>query len=406
MVMAPERCDTSAWSEFTFGIGEGGVDWVPDSKSTEDFVSESFKVSPPFRADHVGSLLRPVELTSAHRSWIEGKISNDFFAEIIDRAIREVVGIQEEAGLESITDGEFRRASYWSHFVAAIDGMTVREALFEFRDDHDTLRFTAPNTIAKLRRKRPISVGELSFLSAITNRTAKITMPSPATMHFWLGREGVNRSAYQDEDLFFEDLAQIYRDEIRDLVAAGARYIQIDDVPLAMLCDSRVRDAVRGRGEDPSRLIDKYIRLTNAALEGVPAGLTVAMHLCRGNYKGKWLSEGGYGYIAERLFNEVAVDGYFLEYDTARAGDFGPLSFVPARKVVVLGLVSTKTPQLESMSEVARRVAAASQYVPMERLCISPQCGFASTVGGNPLSIDDQKRKLELLVQTAARIWS
>ena len=254
-------------------------------------MTKGFKVAPPFHADHVGSLLRPVELTSAHRFWREGMLSNDVVAEIMDKAIREVVGIQEQAGLESITDGEFRRALYWSHFVDAIEGMTVREALFVFRDDHDTLPFTAPDTTGKIRRKRPISVGEFSFLNAVTKRTAKITMPSPATMHFWLGRAGVDRRAYPDEDLFF-----------------------------------------------------KYIQLTNAPLEAVPAQLTVAMHLCRGNYKGKWLSEGGYGYVAERLFNEVAVDGYFPEYDTARAGDFAPLSFVPAQKVVVLGLISTKPP--------------------------------------------------------------
>jgi 5-methyltetrahydropteroyltriglutamate--homocysteine methyltransferase len=369
-------------------------------------VTKTFKIAPPFRADHVGSLLRPAELTSAHRSLIEGKLSSADFDEATNRAIREVVTLQEQAGLESITDGEFRRASYWSHFVDAIEGMTVREALFVFRDDHGTLQFTAPETIAKLRRKRPISVNEFRFLRSVTGHTPKITMPSPATMHFWLGRAGVDRTAYHDEDRFFDDLAQIYREEITDLCAAGARYVQIDDVPLAMLCDEKVRDSVRRRGEDPEMLIDKYVQLTNAALEGAPAQLTVAMHLCRGNYKGKWLSEGGYEYVAQRLFNEVAVDAYFLEYDTARAGDFAPLSFVPDRKVVILGLISTKTSQLESVTDLKKRVTAASRHVPLDRLGLSPQCGFASTVGGNPLSIDDEKRKLELLVRTAALIWS
>jgi len=231
-------------------------------------------------------------------------------------------------------------------------------------------------------------------------------MPSPATMHFWLGRSGVDRNAYPDEDEFFSDLAVIYREEIRDLAAAGARYIQIDDVPLAMLCDPAVRESVHSRGEDPEALIDRYIKLTNAALDGGPSQLTVAMHLCRGNYKGKWLSEGGYEYIAQRLFNEVAVHAYFLEYDTSRAGDFAPLLHLPAEKVAVLGLVSTKTPVLESVDALQRRVREANKYVPLERLAISPQCGFASTVGGNPLTIDDQKRKLDLLVRVAARIWS
>ncbi len=231
-------------------------------------------------------------------------------------------------------------------------------------------------------------------------------MPSPATMDFWLGRAGVDQTAYPDEDVFFEDLAGIYRDEIRDLAAAGARYIQFDDVPLAMLCDPSVRESVRGRGEDPDLLIGKYIRLTNAALRSAPADLTIAMHLCRGNYKGKWLSEGGYAYIAELLFNEVGVDAYFLEYDSPRAGDFAPLSFVPAWKVVVLGLISTKTPLLESADDLERRVTDAERYVPRERLALSPQCGFASTVGGNPINIEDQKRKLDLLVRAARRIWS
>jgi 5-methyltetrahydropteroyltriglutamate--homocysteine methyltransferase len=364
-----------------------------------------FKVSPPFRADHVGSLLRPPELTSAHRSLLQGVLSQAEFADAMNRAVREIVQLQEQAGLKSITDGEFRRASYWSHFVDAIEGMTVREALFAFRDEHGTLQFTAPDTIGKLRRKRPISVAEFSFLKSITSQTPKLTMPSPATMHFWLGRAGVDRSAYPDEDLFFNDLAEIYRAEIVDLAEAGATYIQIDDVPLAMLCDSNVRDSVRKRSEDPELLIGKYIELTNAALASVPTQLTIAMHLCRGNYKGKWLSEGGYDYVAERLFNEVNVDGYFLEYDTPRAGDFSPLKFVPASKMVVLGLISTKTPVLESTSDLERRVNEASRYIPLERLAISPQCGFASTVGGNPLSVDDEKRKFDLLVRTAERIW-
>ena len=364
----------------------------------------TFKLAPPFRADHVGSLLRPPELAAAHRQLRKGILSIDEFSRIQDRAIRDVIALQEQIGLQSITDGEFRRASYWSHFVDAIDGMAVREALFLFRDDRETQQFTAPQTTAKLRRKRPISVEEFGFLKSVTQRTPKITMPSPATMHFWLGRAGVDQTAYPDEDEFFDDVAAIYREELTDLVAAGARYIQIDDVPLAMLCDPGVRESVSNRGESPERLIDKYVQLTNAALQDV-AGVTVAMHLCRGNYKGKWLSEGGYDYVAERLFNDVSVDAYFLEYDSSRAGDFAPLSLVPARKVAVLGLVSTKTPVLESMDSLLCRLVEASQYLPLEQLAISPQCGFASTVGGNPLSIGDQKRKLDLIVRAASRIW-
>jgi 5-methyltetrahydropteroyltriglutamate--homocysteine methyltransferase len=366
----------------------------------------SFKIEPPFRADHVGSLLRPVELTRAYRSIIEGKLSTEEYEGITNSAIEKAVKLQEHVGLQSITDGEFRRTSYWSHFVDAIEGMTIGQALFLFRDESGKMQFTAPKTIAKLRRKRPISVREFRFLKSVTHQTPKITMPSPATMHFWLGRAGVDRTAYPDEDKFFDDLAGIYREEIADLVAAGARYIQIDDVPLAMLCDPNVRESVRERGEDPERLIDQYVHLTNAALASVPPELTVTMHLCRGNYKGKWLAEGGYAYIAERLFNEVAVDGYFLEYDTKRAGDFAPLSQVPEDKVIVLGLITTKTPVLEDSTVLKKRVDEACQYVSLERLAMSPQCGFASTVGGNPLTIEDEKQKLDLLVRTAARIWS
>lgn len=369
-------------------------------------MTASRKIAPPFRADQVGSLLRPPELVAAHHSLRDKTISAEQFAAVQDRTIRDVIAMQEQIGLQSITDGEFRRASYWSHFVDAIDGMTVCEASFLFRDESEQRKFTAPKTTGRLTRSRSASVDEFKFLNSVTKRTPKITMPSPPTMHFWVGRPGVDPAAYPDDDRFFADLARIYQEEIRDLAAAGARYIQLDDVPLVMLCDPHIRDSVRARGEDPERLITQYIHLMNESVKGAPDDMTVAMHLCRGNYKGRWLSEGGYDYIAERLFNQVNVDAYFLEYDTPRAGDFSPLAFVPANKTVVLGLVSSKTPKLESGDDLRRRIADAARQIPIDQLAISPQCGFASTVGGNPLTIEDEKRKLELLVRVAAEIWA
>jgi 5-methyltetrahydropteroyltriglutamate--homocysteine methyltransferase len=369
-------------------------------------MSADRKIAPPFRADQVGSLLRPPELVAAHHSLRDKTMSGDQFAAVQDRAIRDVVAMQEQIGMQSITDGEFRRASYWSHFVDAIDGMTVCEASFLFKDEREQRKFTAPKTTGKLRRARSASVDEFKFLKSVTRRTPKITMPSPPTMHFWVGHPGVDAAAYLSDELFFADLARIYQEEIRDLAAAGARYIQLDDVPLVMLCDPHIRDSVRARGEDPELLITQYIHLINESIKDAPKDMTVAMHLCRGNYKGRWLSEGGYDYIAERLFNQVNVDAYFLEYDTPRAGDFSPLAFVPADKTVVLGLVSSKTPKLESADDLKRRVADAARQIPIDQLAISPQCGFASTVGGNPLTIEDEKRKLELLVRVAAEIWA
>ena len=363
------------------------------------------KIAPPFRADQVGSLLRPPELLAAHRGLRDGALTQDQFAKVLDQAIRDVVAMQEKIGMQSITDGEFRRASYWSHFVDAIEGMTIGEASFLFHDERDQQKFTAPKTIGKLRRARSASVDEFKFLKSVTSKTPKITLPSPPTMHFWIGRAGVDKTAYPDKAQFFADLARIYQQEIRDLAAAGARYIQLDDVPLVMLCDPHIREAVNARGEDPLHLIDRYIALMNESVKGAPAEMTIAMHLCRGNYKGKWLSEGSYDFIAERLFNEINVDAYFMEYDSPRAGDFRPLAHVPKNKTVVLGLVSSKSPQLESADTLKKRIADAAKHVDIDQLAISPQCGFASTVGGNPLTIDDDKSKLELLVRVAAETW-
>ena len=366
----------------------------------------SARTAPPFRADHVGSLLRPKSLTAAFKAHGAGDIDDDAFRQAQDDAIRDVIRLQEEAGLKSVTDGEFRRASYWGRFVEKVDGLEVREALFTFHDDHGhETEFTAPHVAAKVVRRRPIALDELTFLKATTRETAKLTLPSPPSMHFWRLDRGVEPGIYDAPRDFFADLAIVYREEIDALAAAGATYVQFDDVPLAMLCDPAVRERVRASGTDPQTLIDEYIALFNDCIAARPAGVTAAVHLCRGNYKGQFLSEGGYEEIAERLFNELKVDGFFLEYDTPRAGDFAPLRFVPNDKVVVLGLVSSKLPELESVDHLAARIDEASRHIPLAQLALSPQCGFASTVAGNPVTLEVEQAKLARIVETAEQVW-
>lgn len=363
-------------------------------------------MNPPFRADHVGSLLRPRELRHAFGEFSAGRLDVKEFEAVQDRAIRDAVALQERVGLDSITDGEFRRASYWSHFIDAIDGLAVRESLFQFRgDDGSVQNFTAPHVERRIRRKHGAGAEAFRFLRGATARTPKVTMPSPSTMHFWRGPQAIEPGAYSSVDEFFADLGRVYRDEVAELAALGATWIQFDEVALATLCDPDVRDAVKRRGEDPDHLITLYIGAINAALEAKPPNLRAAMHLCRGNYKGRWLAQGGYDPVAERLFNETAVDAFLLEYDTERAGDFAPLRFVPRAKLAVLGLVTTKTPALEDKDAVKRRIDAAAHILPLDQLAICTQCGFASTIGGNPVTEADEERKLKLIVDVAAEVW-
>jgi 5-methyltetrahydropteroyltriglutamate--homocysteine methyltransferase len=363
------------------------------------------RTAPPFRAEHIGSLLRPAELRQAFRSFSEGKIGAEAFRAVQDRAIREVVALQERVGLQGVTDGEFRRASYWAHFLDGVEGLEVAQARFDFRDDKEQMHFLAPVPTKHLARKASISGAEFDFLRAITRRTPKLTMPAPSTMHFWHERDTLRRAGYRDDATYFDDLAAVFRAEIADLGRRGARYIQLDEVALAMLCDEHIRAAVRARGEHPDRLVGDYVALVNACLKDRPAEMTVGVHLCRGNFKGKWLAEGSYQYVAERLFNEIEVDAFFLEYDTERAGDFAPLKSVPQDKMVILGLVSSKVPTLENASELKRRIEAASKFVPLDRLGLSPQCGFASAVSGNPMTLADETAKLELVVGIAREVW-
>lgn len=358
------------------------------------------------RAHHVGSLLRPARLREAFRQRRAGTIGDEEFTRAQDDAIREAVALQEAVGLRLVTDGEFRRASYWSHVVDAVDGLEVREALFEFTDAAgDRLAFNAPHVGGRLRRRRPISGAEFRFLAEVVTATPKVTMPAPSTVHFWRGPAGIEPEAYGSLEEVFADVATIYREEITELARLGATHVQLDEVAVAMLCDADVRAAVAARGDDADGLVAHYIDAVNDAGRDRPAGVTLTMHLCRGNYKGHWLAAGGYEPVAERLFAGTGVDVLLLEFDSPRAGDFTPLRHVPADKQVVLGLVSSKTPALESKDDLLRSIEAAARHVRLDRLGLSPQCGFASTAAGNPLTEDDQRRKLALVVEVADEVW-
>ncbi len=357
------------------------------------------------RADHIGSLLRPRELRDAFRRHSMGQIPEAEFRAAQDEAIRDVVKLQEACGLQVVTDGEFRRTSYWEKFVRLTEGLEVRDAVFTFHDaEGHEAKFTAPYASGKVRRGAPITVDEFDFVSKRTRATAKITMPAPSTMHFYRFTDW--GSAYKDADAFFGDLGKVYQTEIAELAKAGCRYVQLDEVAVAILCDPAARDKVKAHGEDPDRLVDLYIDAINHAVKNAPPGMTLGVHVCRGNYKGMYLSEGGYDSVAEKFFGRTRVDHFLLEFDSPRAGGFDPLRFVPNDKGIVLGLVSSKTPVPEDLSVLQRRTEEASRFVDISRLAISPQCGFASTMGGNPVSEEDERAKLELCVRASQTIWN
>ena len=369
-------------------------------------MADESRLTLPHRAEHIGSLLRPRELREAFKARAEGRIGLEAYRETEDRSIRQAIRMQEEAGLKTITDGEFRRGSWAFGLVKAVDGFSEAPSMFEFHDaEGNSYPFETCYASARIRRTRPIAVDEFTFVRRHTTCLPKVTMPAPSFMHFFRGNDCADRAVYPDMAGFWEDLLRVYREELAELDRAGARYLQIDEVPLAMLCDPVVRERVRAMGEDPDSLTTTYVDAINELLNPRPPGMTVGMHLCRGNFRSHWMAAGGYETVAERLFNETRVDAFFLEYDTPRAGDFAPLRFVPSDKMVVLGLLSTKTPVLEDPVELRRRIDEAARYVPLERLALSPQCGFASTVGGNQLSSDDQWRKLALIVEVAERVW-
>ncbi|HEV7208010.1 MAG TPA: 5-methyltetrahydropteroyltriglutamate--homocysteine S-methyltransferase [Mycobacteriales bacterium] len=368
--------------------------------------------TPPFHADHVGSLLRPAHLLQARQEHAQGTLGDAELRVIEDGAIRDVVRMQQDVGLRTATDGEFRRASWHMDFIYQLKGVSRTEGnlAVHFRNAEGTLDFTP----AALRVDAPIGVDEpifgadFAFLNSLTDdggSTAKLTIPSPSMIHYRGGRASIDPAVYPDEEAFWTDLSAAYAKQVRDIAALGCRYLQLDDTSLAYLNDPHQRAELASRGDDAEHQHERYIRQINAALHGRPAGLTVTTHMCRGNFRSSWVAEGGYDFVAEALFGGLEVDGFFLEYDDARSGDFAPLRFVPAGKRVVLGLVTTKRGALESKDDLKRRIEEASRYVPLENLCLSPQCGFSSTVEGNALTYDEQVAKLALIVETAAEVW-
>ena len=331
-----------------------------------------------------------------------------------DAAIADAVGKLEATGIQAITDGEFRRAWFHLDFLEQLDGVSVTGNIASNSDSAETVHMTPPklSVVGPLRHVRNIQVADFEFLANVTakiarsaKKTAKVSIPSPTMVHFRGGRAGIDINSYPDLEIFFADLAACYRAEIAALYAAGCRYIQLDDTNLAYLCDPVMRQGAIDRGDNPDALPHAYAELINASIAGIANDLTVAVHLCRGNYRSTWFAEGGYEPVAEVLFNELNVHAYFLEYDDERSGDFAPLRFVPSNKTVVLGLMTSKRPELETYDELAGRVGEASAYVPMEQLGLSPQCGFASTVEGNALTEDQQWAKLSHLVTVADQIW-
>ena len=361
------------------------------------------------RADQVGSLLRPQSLLEARRAHHDGTMADDELRRCEDEAIEAAVRLQEEVGFEVVTDGEFRRASWNRDFLLKFANVTLGPGRISLGDNGGgTGRSpTALAVTGRIGRPEPIFVDHFRFLKSIARVTPKITIPSPTLLHFRGGRDSIDRSAYPDLDTFFADVAAVYRAEIRDLAAAGCRYLQIDDVNFAYLCDPRVAPQVRAMGEDPAQLPHTYAKLINAAISERPADMTVGLHVCRGNTPAGW-AEGGYEPVAEVLFNEIDITRYFLEYDTPRAGGFEPLRFLPKGKVAVLGLVSTKTSELETKDGLKRRIDEAARYAALDQLALSPQCGFASGVGlrGEARFGEAAERaKLALVVDVAAEVW-
>ncbi len=367
------------------------------------------RTKPPFRADHVGSLLRPKKLLDARSDLKAGKISAADLRRVEDELIREVVKMQEDIGLQGVTDGEFRRASWHMDFLYQIGGMSrVQDDLkVKFHNEKGDIVF-APAAIrvsGKLGLDKTIFGEDFSFLKSTTTRTAKLTIPSPNMAHYRSGRAAIDEGVYPDLDQFWLDLQQVYADEIERLGKLGCTYLQLDDTSLAYLNDPEQRKHVSEIGGDAEHQHLTYIRNLNAALAKKPAGMSVCTHMCRGNFRSSWVASGGYDFVAEALFTQLNVDGFFLEYDDARSGTFAPLRFVPKNKMVVLGLVTTKKAALEKKDDLKRRIDEASKYVPIEQICLSPQCGFSSTVEGNLLTVDDEIAKLKLILETAREVW-
>jgi 5-methyltetrahydropteroyltriglutamate--homocysteine methyltransferase len=368
------------------------------------------RVKPPFRAEQVGSLLRPPELREAQASFSRNEISEAQFRSVQDQAIAKAVLVQEDLGLQVVTDGEFRRASWFLDFVCQFANvhLTKPRLSVRFHTVKGDIEFAPPTVqiVGKLGRPHPIVARDFAYLKSIAKVTPKQTIPSPTMLHFRGGRDAIDAGAYPDLAEFYDDLARLYADEIADLAKAGCRYLQIDETNLAYLCDPLLRQEVQSKiNEDPVTLLHTYAKLINQAIGSRPSDMVVGMHLCRGNNQSAWVAEGGYEPVAEALFNEIGVDSYFLEYDSERAGDFTPLRFVPKGKIVVLGLVTTKNERMETKDALKRRIEEASRYVPLDQLALSPQCGFSSTDVGNDISYQGQLAKLNLVVEVANEVW-
>jgi 5-methyltetrahydropteroyltriglutamate--homocysteine methyltransferase len=364
--------------------------------------------TPPFHAEHIGSFVRPQRLIEAARAHKAGKLDEAGFQAVQDDCIRQIVAFQESLGLPSVTDGEFRRRSWSAGFIDAVEGFGLRDGALGFRNESGVLGVAAsPYAKSRLKRKHRIVADDYRFLKGAVKRgVPKVTMASPDVMHWFLGPQAFEASVYRDREAFLADLVRLYREEIAELAKEGCTYLQLDDTALPCNCDPNARKDVVARGENPDELSERYAKLFNDAISQKPADMTIGIHLCRGNLKGAWMAEGGYEPVADALFNRLNADVYCLEYDTQRAGDFSPLRYVPKGKRVILGLVSTKTPVLESKDALKRRIDEAAQHVPLEQLGLSPQCGFSSGGGaGQTVTEDDTRRKLELVLQVAREVW-
>jgi 5-methyltetrahydropteroyltriglutamate--homocysteine methyltransferase len=360
----------------------------------------------PFRADHVGSFLRPKYLLDARLQAKQGAITSDALRAIENKAIDEIVRLQEDVGLQSITDGEFRREYFHIDFLEQLGGVKT-DVPVSVKGADGKYQFAPPvmRVIDKVTHAKDIQLRDFQYLKGLTTRTPKVTIPSPTMLHFRGGRAAISKVHYPDLEQFYQDVATAYGEELRSLAQAGCTYVQMDDTNLAYLCDERMREAARQRGDDPNELPHRYAKFINQVVAQKPAGITLAVHLCRGNFKSTWAAEGGYEPVAEALLAEMQVDAYFLEYDDQRSGDFSPLRFLPKGKIVVLGLITTKLGALERKDDVKRRIEAASKVVPLEQLALSPQCGFSSTVHGNDIAIEQQSAKLRLVTEIADEVW-
>jgi 5-methyltetrahydropteroyltriglutamate--homocysteine methyltransferase len=384
---------------------------MAELQTATEAVTGGRRPTPPFRADHVGSLLRPPELLNAREDFAAGRLSPEELRVVEDDAIRAVVRMQHDVGLQSATDGEFRRGSWHMDFIYELGGIEKVDGdiSVKFRNEHGEIEYkpAAIHVGERVHLKQPIFAQDFEFVQGLVEDgvTPKLTIPSPSMVHYRGGRAAIDPSVYSSVDEFWADLTSAYAEQVKAIAELGCTYLQFDDTSLAYLNDPSQRDALADKGEDAEHLHETYIRHINEALANRPAELTVTTHMCRGNFRSSWAAEGGYDFVAEALFGELAVDGFFLEYDDARSGGFEPLRFVPKGKLVVLGLVTTKKGQLEDKDQLKRRIEDASKFVPIDQLCLSPQCGFSSTVDGNALSYDEQIAKLELIVQTAGEVW-